>query len=192
MRRREIEFTGIDLWIPAEHFTGAEHCSRAVEIIHQTTELASEMASLVGGRSTARVSVMTPGSIDADLLRVMGDGAERVGSLIVDHRVDLPRACPAGVAIGVDPASVLIAGGDPVEAVHAAGGRLGSVRLDDVNAMGRCPVGTEGSRLDIDGYKAALIVGGVDWVTIDLRQLPNASQGFEIARHAWDSGLSMG
>ncbi|MBL4591362.1 MAG: hypothetical protein JKY96_05320, partial [Phycisphaerales bacterium] len=87
MRRREIEIAGIDLWIPAEHFALPEHCGRAVEVVIQTCVLASELASLVGGRSVGRVSVMTPASIDADVLREMGDGAAMVGAEIVDHRV---------------------------------------------------------------------------------------------------------
>jgi sugar phosphate isomerase/epimerase len=191
MRRRELELAGIDLWIPADHFNDPDNCQRAMDTVVQTCELASELAALIGGRSHAGVSVMTMASIDEHLYSSLGAGAERHGASVQDHRAGSTGACPAGITIGVDPASVLIAGEDPSQVVHQLGAQLGAARLDDVNAMGRCPVGAEGGRLEIDGYKAALMIGGLDWLTVDLRQLSDPTRCFSLARQGWDSGLMM-
>ncbi len=194
LRRRELELAGIDLWIPADHFADPEHVQRAMETVVQTAELAGELSVLVGGRSLACVSVMTAASIDGQLHAAMGEEAARFGAVVVDHRVDLGEAAlagGAGIAAGVDPAAVLFDGKDPAQAVHQVGAQLGGARLDDVNAMGRCPVGVEGARLDLDGYKASLMIGALAWVTVDLRQLPSSARSFAIARQAWDSGLGI-
>jgi hypothetical protein len=191
MRRRELELAGIDLWIPPEHFSDPDNCQRALDMVVQTAELASELSELVGGRSFASVSVSTAASIEGQMYSAMGASALQYGATVIDHRSEQSDACPSGISIGVDPASVLISGGDPAGAVHSAGERLGGARLDDVNAMGRCPVGAEGGRLELDSYKAALMIGGPGWVTVDLRQLPDPTRCYLIARKAWDSGLCM-
>jgi len=191
LRRRELEFAGLDLWIPSDHFTDTEQCQRAVDAVANGAELAGELSELVGGRSRAIVSVMTPASIDPALLASMGEQAARFGVTIADHRAHEPGVVPAGVQIGVDPASVLFSGGEPEQLVHDAGKNLAAVRLDDVNAMGRCPVGAEGGRLDLTAYKAAIVLGSLGWITVDLRQLPEPSRCLLMAREAWESALGL-
>jgi sugar phosphate isomerase/epimerase len=191
LRRRELDFAGLDLWIPPNHFSDPEQCQRAIEAAVAGAELSAELAQLVGGRSLPSVSIMTSDSIDDAILQALGEQASRNGATIIDHRAHKPGSLHAGVALGVDPASVLFAGGDPQQAVHDAGKHLAAVRLDDVNAMGRCPVGAEGARLDIAAYKAAIVLGSLDWITVDLRQLPEPGACLTRAREAWGSALEL-
>lgn len=191
LRRRELEFAGLDLWIPSDHFTDPEQCQRAVEAVIGGAELAAELAQLVSGRSVASVSILTPESIDPAILSALGEQASRIGVTIIDHRAHDPLSLPSGVLLGVDPASVLFAGGDPEQAIHDAGKLLAAARLDDVNAMGRCPIAAEGARLDIEGFKAAIVLGSLDWITVDLRQLPEPGACLSRAREAWESALGL-
>ncbi|MCA9303935.1 MAG: hypothetical protein KC996_07435 [Phycisphaerales bacterium] len=191
LRRRELEFAGLDLWIPADHFSDPQQCQRASDAVVSGAELAGELSDLVGGSSVPILSIMTPASVDPALLVLMGGQASKFGVTIADHRAHDPDTSPAGVQIGVDPASVLFAGGDPVHAVHNAGKQLTAVRLDDVNAMGRCPVDAEGGRLDVTAYKAAIVLGSLRWITVDLRQLPEPTRCLSMARAAWETALGL-
>lgn len=191
LRRGELELAGLDLWIPADHFTDPEQCQRAAEAVVGAAGLAGELSGLVGSGSLASVSIMTPESIEPALLSSMGEHAARIGVSIIDHRAHDAGTLPAGIRRGVDPASALFAGSDPVQAVHAAGKDLAAVRLDDVNAMGRCPVGAEGGRLDVTGFKASVVLTPLRWISVDLRQLPDPARCLAMAGEAWRSALGM-
>ena len=190
LRRRELEFTGLDLWIPPEHFAGANTIERAMEALNQATEMSSELASLVGGRSRALVSVLLPTELkDIDRLAI-GANAQRVGTIIADHQPEQTKAI-AGIGIGIDPAMILMTGKSPGKAVTHAGEHLASVRLNDVNAMGRCAVGAPGGKLDVKGYAGALIVAGQEWITLDVREMSEPKMAVERARQAWTEAGSI-
>ena len=189
LRRRELEFTGLDLWIPQEHFADANHAQRAIDAVTQAAELSSELATLVGGRSRPVVSVILPTEMNETDRQAIGANAQRVGAAIVDHQPE-PYDCIAGIGLGIDPAMVLMTGNSPGKAVTHAGERLASVRLDDMNAMGRCVVGTQGGKLDIKGYAGALIVAGQEWITLDVREIPEPSVAYQQARQAWADAVA--
>lgn len=188
LRRRELEFTGLDLWIPQEHFADAIHIQRAIDAVTQAAEMSSELAALVGGRSRPVVSVLLPSNMNETDRLAIGANAQRVGAIIADHQPD-PQPDQveriAGIAIGVDPALILMNGNSPGKAVTHAAEHLASVRLDDMNAMGRCMVGAQGGKLDLEGYAGALIVAGQEWITLDVREIPEPSVAYHHAKQAW-------
>ncbi len=211
LRRSELAFVGLDLWIPPEHFTDRAHAHRAIEALTQACELATELASLVGsggsagsakttaagGQSRPVVSTMLPGELDAADRQALDASAQRLGAIIADHH---PEPTPlethstdliAGLAIGIDPALILMNAQSPGKSVTHAGKALASARLNDVNPMGRCAVGAPGSKLDLTSYAGALIVAGQHWVTLDLRDLPDPILAIQRATHAWAQAGSL-
>jgi len=197
LRRSELAFVGLDLWIPPEHFTDGAHAHRAIEALTQACELATELSTLVAGQSRPVVSTMLPGELDAADRQALDATAQRVGAIIADHH---PEPTPlethstdliAGLGIGIDPALILMNGQSPGKSVTHAGKALASARLNDVNPMGRCAVGAPGSKLDLTSYAGALIVAGQPWVTLDVRDMPDPMLAIERAQHAWASAGSL-
>ncbi len=184
LRRRELEFTGLDLWIPPEHFADATNTQRAIDAVSQAAELSTELAALVGGRSRPVVSVVLPMEMNKTEREAIGDHAQRVGAMIADHQPGQTNH-PAGIGIGIDPAMVLMAGSSPGKAVTHAGKDLASVRLSDLSAMGRCVIGAQGSKLDVQGYAGALIVAGQEWIVLDVREMPDPKVAAEHGRQVW-------
>jgi hypothetical protein len=184
LRRRELEFTGLDLWIPPEHFTDPTNAHRAIDALNQAAEMSSELATLVSGRSKPIVSVVLATEMNPTERAAIGANAHRVGAIIADHQPEQTTHTP-GISIGIDPVMVLMTGNSPGKAVTHAGKDLASVRLSDLSAMGRCVVGAPGSKLDLRGYAGALIVAGQSWITLDLREMPEPRVAAEHARQAW-------
>lgn len=193
LRRSELELGGLDLWIPPEHFTSPDTSERAIEAVGSALALAAELAGLVGGRSRALVSVELPADLDTGTRAVLGAEAQRCGAALADHAI-VPEDAPSGaevkpvpgeVGIGIDPVAYLMAGRSAGKAVTRAGDRLASARLGDANAMGRCVLGAQGSKLDLRGYAGALIVSGQPWVTLDARDLPEPDTAVRRGAEAW-------
>ncbi len=188
LRRTELELTGIDLWIPPEHFVEPEKSQRAMETLFQTLGLAMELARLAGGRSRPLVSVNLPRSLPESQRVAIAAHADKHGSIVADHTPDEENEPSGRLVVGVDPASCLIAGVKPDGRVHGAG----ALRLTDANSMGRCPVGGEGSRLDLAAYAGACIVSGQRWIIADARGVPDGARAVSAAIAAWGgaTGLS--
>ena len=85
---------------------------------------------------------------------------------------------------------ILLTGNSPGKAITHASTRLATVRLSDLNSMGRCPVGAPGSKLDLKSYAGALLVAGKEWITLDLRALPDPIAATTQAHQAWSNALS--
>ncbi|MDF1810432.1 MAG: hypothetical protein P1U42_12130 [Phycisphaerales bacterium] len=191
LRRRELEFTGLDLWIPQDHFIDPMYAQRAVDATQQACEMSVEIASLVGLRSKSIVSLVLPKDLGESERAAIGAHAQRVGATIADHQViDHDTFTPTpGIGIGIDPTMILLTGQSAGKAITQSGSQLISARLSDSSAMGRCVVGAPSSQLDLKGYAGALIVASQDWVTLDLRQLPEPIEAITQSRQAWvDAG----
>ena len=196
LRRRELTFTGLDLWIPPEHFADAINVHRAIDAVAQASELSVELASLVGSSSRPVVSVLLPTDMNETDRLAIGTNAQRVGAIIADHQPEHREQTEpalehvAGIGIGIDPAMILMTGTSPGKAVTRAREHLASVRLNDMNAMGRCAVGAPGSKLDVKGYAGALIVADQDWITLDVREMPDPSVAYQQASHVWAGAVA--
>lgn len=182
LRRRELDFAGVDLWIPAAHFVSPEHQDRAHAATVGAIEFARELASLCGNRG-AVVSVSLPHGEAGASLDGLRERALLCDVTLADH-VWPPRAATDGLEIGLDPATALLAGADPAVELPRISDRLGCVRLSDANSAGRATVG-EG-RLDLEAFRMSIV--GVNWrssVLIDVRGLEDCAAGAVRALALW-------
>lgn len=188
LRRTELELAGIDLWIPAEHYTDPEKSQRAMETLQQTIVLVTELARLAGGRSRPLVSVTLPVALPESERRAINSLGERHGALIADHTPDAPEALGrdiAGLVVGVDPASCLMGGVSPAKRVHQAG----ALRLTDAGASGRCVVGS--GRLDLTEYAGACLTSGQRWIVTDAWGVEDGARAIASAVDAWRGAVRL-
>ena len=152
---------GVDLWIPARHFTDPAHIDRAMSALDGACGLAADL-----GR--AAVCVSLPAEMPAESWQAVASCADRHGVRIADFavragaeasRADVPHEL---VGCGIDPAALIAAGIEP--AMHAAslGRGVAAARVVDLLSSGmRGPPGEpSGARLDLAAFAAALALGG--------------------------------
>lgn len=185
LRRHELSMSGVDLWIPPEHFGDPSRVDRAVAAVEESIRFAAEF-----GRCPVSLRLpAAPGDAEASqetAFAAIGAIAERHGVAIADHAV--PIAKREGIAIGLDPVAWLAAGHDPAAIAIEHGGAIAAARLADLDRGGlRTPVGDaiEG-RLDVVRYRVGLEVAGVRrLVVIDPRQWSDPIAGVRRSAAAW-------
>lgn len=191
LRRTELELTGIDLFIPPEHYADPARAQRAFDTVQQTAMLAVELSRLVGARSRPLVSLTLPASLPAHEHDALAAMFEKYGAIGADH-TPAPEDAPApGVwlARGIDPATHLLAGHDPVSAATRPG--VTALRLSALNATGRCPVNAEGARPDMTAYAAAALTSGQRWITADTRGCAEPAQAVHAAIDTWRGATAL-
>ncbi|MDX2132639.1 MAG: hypothetical protein SFY69_11370 [Planctomycetota bacterium] len=167
LRRLSLLPAGLDLWIPPEHFASGAHVQRACEAVTDAIDLASELGALAGTPPPVVCIQVSPGAT-ADVARSLGMAAERRGVRLADHA--WPARPDASLAIGIDPASMLGAGADPVQGVTTLAGTPATARLSDLSAAGRVPAGD--GRLDVLLYEGALSARSFEGpLVVDVRHL---------------------
>lgn len=182
LRRRELPFVGIDLWIPPAHFSSHEHQDRAVGAVERAIDLARDLATLTGDREPV-LSVSFPASENSAIRSDLVERALNAGVVCADHAWPIDAEVES-TRVGIDPATLLLAGADPGAELPRYAGRLGCVRLSDADQSGRAPVGS--GRLDVDAYRAAAL--GVNWqapVVIDVRGLNDGDGAAKPALALW-------
>lgn len=174
LRRLELTFCGLDLWIPPRHFVDPARQERALEALAQALGLAVELARRSHASAAAAVvSVVLPRDRPAEVNEAIDAMVGRVGGRVADHAWPPTEAQPAAdrdtpVGWGVDPAAVIAAGQDVVEAVSGRGRGIVAARLSDIAAGHRVAAG-EGE-LDVMSYLAALNASGFGQaVVVDTR-----------------------
>lgn len=189
LRRLDLQLSGLDLWIPPEHFTDAVHQQRAIDATTAAIELAGELCSLVGPQSNPTVSLTLPEALTLETRNVLIDAALGRGVTLADHRLGASASVPA-IGLGLDPATVLLAGQDPAALAAKASAKLGSVRLSDATLVSRALPGDSGARLDVLALLATLqVIAFPHACVIDPRGLGPADQ--RCAPSAWkDAGLT--
>ncbi|MEQ8769881.1 MAG: hypothetical protein RIB60_05165 [Phycisphaerales bacterium] len=192
IRRSGLAFGGVDLLIPAEHFTDPVHAQRAADATARACELAADLAGLTGDADARTVAVVLPAEAPDRMVADLNDAAADVGVTLADcahpARDDASRA---HVLAGIDPPSVIVGGESPAKLAARLGAQLAHARLADVSGIGRCAVGSAGGKLDVTAYAAALAVAGVHAVTIDLRGLRDVDAGLHAAQEAWAQALTL-
>ncbi len=181
LRRRELSFLGVDLWIPAAHFASPEHQDRAFAATIGAIELARDLATLNGDADPV-LSVCFPAADDLVIRKEIDDAAMGAGVMCANHA--WPFALEDGANIGLDPATVLLAGQDPATELLRCAGKLGCVRLSDADQSGRAAVGS--GRLEIDAFRMAMM--GVNWrrpLLIDVRGLADGGAAAKDALRRW-------
>lgn len=187
LRREELGLSGADLWIPADHFTTPAHQDRAVHACAQAMALLADLASLNAhppGVLAIRLDTQTPTEV-LDALAAAGD---TTGVRLADCAwppAD-PADRPALIGVGLDPAALLAAGADPVEAVGPLVAQLVSARLSDLADGLRVEPGT--GQLDLDAFRAALsIAQNTSHVVLDLRQVDDQPGALTRMLSRWSS-----
>lgn len=172
LRRLQLSFSGLDLWIPPLHFVEPASIDRAVSALVHAAELAGELVSLSpGGRAV--VSVVLPEDLPDPVRSEISGACDRTGARIADH--SWPPHEPLGpIGVGIDPAAVLMGGGDPASSTSRLSQAPFSARWSDLASAGRVPVGK--GRLDTVAYEVALVTRGyTDFVVVDLRNVPDTT-----------------
>jgi sugar phosphate isomerase/epimerase len=193
LARLELRLSGLDLWIPPDHFIEDETADRAVDATAATIDLAEDLGRVP-------ISFMAPTGPDAAaVLQMLSAQAERQGVTLIDFTaapVDGAEGASAveqwaSVRPGVDPALVLAAGQDPAERVVVLGADLGQVRLSDWDGQQRVPVGQ--GRLDPARLRAMLsVIGHTAPIVVDPRTLPDPGAAVRQAVRAWEQAVGSG
>jgi hypothetical protein len=183
LRRSELAFCGLDVWIPPEHFASTEHADRASVACAQAIDLAADLSR--DARGEAVVSLTLPRSLEGErltlfggVLRAMLDHADRAGVALADHSLPLGEAsadASSPLMLGVDPAAMLLRGLDPVVETARWGSRVRVARWTDADALSRvAPATPSRGRLDLRSY-AAIVASttGATRLTLDLRGVPD-------------------
>lgn len=163
--RHGLSLAGVDVWVPESHFASVATVQRAADAVDAAVVMAGQLATRLGaGRVIVSVGL---GRAPSEVVSAMLRTAEREGVELVDG--SWPMRDDGGARVGVDPAAVLAAGGEPASVVMelSKAGRLGSARLSDFDGVERVVVGR--GRLDVVGYAASCGVAGVRGVVVDLR-----------------------
>lgn len=157
LRRLELGFTGIDLWIPPSHFADPEHTERAVDATLAAIDLTADLAGLNQGERVLSVSLPRDREEIASVLSTIADHADARSVEIADHAwPPAEGTTPESVRVGIDPAALLLAGDNPAKAAARTGDRLAVARLSDASDVGRVAPGGRDGRLNDLAYVVAL------------------------------------
>lgn len=202
--RYELLLTGVDAFVPPNHFVETQHMERAIDAVQAACEFAGECGrvpvsihlphAIKPPDSTNSVADATIDSVSArrmESLRAIASAAQHAGVEIADtsRTVDAPWP-PIGFLI--DPATILGEGGDPIQQVMRAGTRLVGARIDDLLRTGmRGAVGSGGqSRLDVLAYRIALETANFTRLpVIDARQWLDPHAGVLASLRAWSDAI---
>lgn len=186
LRRLELSLVGIDLWIPTAHFTDAAHTDRAVTAIAAALDLAADLTTLSGGDRVVSVSLPRDG-LATTVRDALISHADRRHATLADHTWP-PADAPThdALAVGLDPAALLLAGDNPAKAAARLGARLALARLSDASEVCRVePGGTQG-RLNDLAYTVALTTAKYARpLVLDTRGLPDPADAALRALRWW-------
>ncbi len=190
VHRKGMVLAGLDLWLPERAFLDADTIERAVDRTVECIDLAADLGNCPISMLLPKQGVSS--ELDSALEVILAKAGQR-DVRIADHSKDAPGMEPVhgqSHGLGLDPASLLMAGEDPAAAVLAWGGRLASARLVDLTSEGIRTVPSLGGRgqLDLISYKISLGLNpGGRCVVVDLRDSPDPLQGLVQAGQAWES-----
>jgi hypothetical protein len=193
MRRHELEPSGIDLWIPSEHFIEPQRVDRALAAAAAAVEMAADLGRVpVSMTLPAPMESEVQGRVSPlelqDVIQSLRSKAERHGVPVADHAVPVSeRKHGAFFGIGIDPAAWLAGNENPAKVVTSHGSSLLSARLADLTTSGmRSPPGEQNGQLEIVEYAIALgIAGYARPVVLDARQWNAPWQGLDAVQEFW-------
>lgn len=188
--RAGLRLAGLDLFVPRKHLLEGQHVDRAVSSLVEAVKLAADL-----GRVPLSLALPLDGSADEAVEAVLEAADGHGVSLAVHAERELDDAAaalahkPASVVgLGLDPATLILRGGDPVAAAQQHGKRLASCRLSDADRdLGqRCAVGA--GDLDLTSYRVSVDLASsrVGPVVLDLRGLNEPMAATRRAMASWD------
>lgn len=187
LRRLELGLMGVDLWIPPAHFATPDRVDRAIEVSVSAVELAADLVSLSGGSSVVSLTLPADRDDAAAAIGMLSGKADARDVVLADHT--WPPAEPeraSSVRVGLDPAAVLLAGGNPAKAAAGLGSRLAVARLSDASDVTRIVPGGRDGRLNDLAYVVALDTAGYGLpIVLDARGLPEPGRAAVDALSWW-------
>lgn len=179
LRRQELTLSGVDLWIPASHFLDPAYADHAVSTACEAIDFASDLAQLTSGRASLSLHLPDDRAAGAGLLQTLADRCQRAGARIADHAwPPAPAQDSDPIGVGVDPATILLAGDAPESALAQVAKRLVGARLSDISAAGRVTPGR--GRLDLlEYFVAASMVPAASPLVLDLRGITDQARTVE-------------
>lgn len=189
VRRNGLTFTGLDLWIPDDHFASPQHAARAVEAVTQACGLAGELAKLIDNSGQPSVCITLPTKPSRELVSTLVGAALSAGVRIADYRASISESGEV-LGFGLDPATEILAQREPLTVASASGNVLNDARLTDATARGRMVVGQ--GKLDVRAYHAVLrTVTLLRHVVIDTRDLSMPAEAAQQAGAEWRHATSV-
>lgn len=183
LRRNGMAFTGLDLWIPDDHFSSPQHAQRAIEAVTQACGLAGELAKLVEGSGSPCICFTLPEKRSRELISTLVSAALSAGVRLADYHATISESGEV-LGVGLDPASELLAQRDPLIRASSSNWVLSDARLTDATPRGRMVVGH--GKLDVRAYHAVLrTTTTLRHVVIDTRDLTQPADAAKQAGAAW-------
>lgn len=187
--RLGLEPSGLDLWIPSDHFLDPAHADRAIDAVRAACELASFLGRVpVVLALPARSEDPAQAARRDEVAAALADAADLHGIRLAvagDARAGL-RCPPFGMLL--DPAALLALGADPIAAAARSAGPVVAARVVDQLRSGlRGPIGCPGdARLDVLAFRIALESSGFAGLpVIDARQWADPRGGVRQSVAAW-------
>ncbi|RMH25999.1 MAG: hypothetical protein D6693_07965 [Planctomycetota bacterium] len=182
LKRQETRLAGLDLFIPPADFVSPSRQDRAIAALTGALELAGDLTRL--GAGAACVTAELPESLDPATRSALAEAARSTGARLAEARVPLPAPEEDGAVIpAVDPASLILTGIDPVEALAGLPVGLAALRVSDAAGGRRVELGA--GALDVAAYRSLAVLGGAGHVVADLRGLADAHAAARAALGAW-------
>lgn len=179
-RRLGLTLSGLDLWIPPEHFARPDTQQRALDAVEGAISFVEELRK-VGPVAMVCVRLpCEPGPWRDHIASI----AHRRGVVLADFNAQDAVGDPVVIGLGIDPAEVLLRGEDPSRLVSRAGRSLACARLSDAQGSRRVGVGSGG--LDTVAFGIALATAGYDRpVVLDVREVEPPESAVQAGRAAW-------
>jgi sugar phosphate isomerase/epimerase len=202
LRRGELTYGGVDVFVPPEHLIKADMVDRAMASILGAIDLAADVAALAAGAvasratrsaNSASVGLAIHEKTPPDVVRTIADHAEARGVRIANHAwpiVEVSGSDPdAAIGIGLDSAVALAASADPVGLAARLGRRLACARVGDVGAGGERVMPGKG-RLDVGAYLVTLATCGYSGpAVLDMRGLKHPAEAMRAVSAAAAGGV---
>ncbi len=189
LKRLELHCDSIDLFIPPEHFTTADTMDRAIHAVRDALDLGSDLgAGVLFLRLPPEAFDAPPSEATQALIEYANSSRVRLADVGLRGRAlqALEKGAPISIGIGIDTASWLADGRDPLEGLILHGGLVAGVRMVGLDETGSRVPPTSHARIDVDAWRQAFEINahGVSSV-IDARGWREPVDGVAQALHAW-------
>ena len=189
LRRLELECTGIELFLPREHYEQAEYIDRALSAACQAITLAEDLGAMT---VFLRLPPAGPDGSASEAIRELASAAAGARARVTDVSLDGQALASVRsneelpIDVAMDTAAWLSEGSDPIAGIVELDKRLGGIRLVDLYANGLRVPASVGRGLDLDAVRTGLETGGFTGsVVLDARGWADPIKGLVNDLEAW-------
>ncbi|MHC4976402.1 MAG: hypothetical protein ACYTF7_07325 [Planctomycetota bacterium] len=175
LQRDGLGCAGFDLWIAHSHLEDSTNWERITDAVRASAECLHGIAE--GGS----INMALPAEGCAELIGALVTACESHGVALSDH--SWPPRDDECLRVGFDPASVIVGGDDPHEAIARVATRAGSLRLSDIDETGRVPVGEGSVNPDLLEASAQALGCPLHWI-VDIRGVARQQEAIRLGAPA--------